>query len=177
MGNRLTGMIGSLVMLCFGVISFYRFYTTGLIFFLLMVFRDVLAAWFLFTRNEKNSDYSSKVNAGIAYLSSAIPLFYFNGMTNSVTLITFASIISVAGFLLSTLALIELGKSFGVSPANRGQIFTGVYRITNHPMYFGYVISEFSFLILNPANIIIYIVSITLYFYRSKREELVFEEM
>jgi len=72
------------------------------------------------------------------------------------------------------LALIELGRSFGVTPANRGKISTGVYEFSNHPMYLGYAISEFGVLILNPLNILIYIISIRLYIFRSKKENVFF---
>jgi protein-S-isoprenylcysteine O-methyltransferase Ste14 len=170
MGSRLTGLIGSLVMLSFGAISFYRFYNTGIIFFLLMTFRDVLASWLLIGRREKVDQFSNKTVALISYLSSAIPLFYFKGIVNSHVLILISSLLSILGFSISTLALIELGQSFGVSPANRGRITTGVYKITNHPMYFGYVISEFGFLIINPSNFLIFLISSSLYFYRATIE-------
>ena len=172
MGNRFSGIIGSLIMLFFGAMSFYRFYTTGIIFFLLMVLRDVIAAWFLFSRRGKIDENSSKKIAVVAYFSSAIPLFYFKGASTSSVLVAVASMISILGFLVSTLALIELGKSFGVSPANRGQVTTGVYRFTKHPMYLGYVISEFSFLLFNSSNVLIYLISMSLYLYRAKVEEL-----
>lgn len=175
MGSRISGLIGSLVMISFGAISFYRFYTTGIIFFLLMVFRDVLASWFLMTRKENFNETASNKFAIISYVSSAVPLFYFKGITTSSDLIVTSSIVSIIGFLLSTMALIELGKSFGVSPANRGRVLTGVYRYTNHPMYLGYVISEFGLLLINPSNIMIYIFSISFYLYRSKIEEIALE--
>ncbi len=175
MGSRVSGFIGSLVMLSFGAISFYRFYTTGIIFFLLMVFRDVLASLFLLTRNEKIQDSDSMKFAFISYFSSAVPIFYLKGNTNSEMINSISTIISIVGFLLSTLALIELGKSFGVSPANRGRISTGVYKFTNHPMYLGYAISELGLILINPINLMVYFLSISFYCYRSKKEYLILE--
>lgn len=171
MGSRISGLIGSIVMFSFGAISFYRFYTTGIIFFLLMVFRDVLASWFLMTRNEKFNEKASKKIAVISYVSSAIPVFYFKGTSNSQILIIMSSVISIIGFLLSTLALVELGKSFGVSPAYRGRISTGVYRFTNHPMYVGYFVSESAMIVVSLKNIWIFFLSISFYFYRSVIED------
>jgi protein-S-isoprenylcysteine O-methyltransferase Ste14 len=81
-----------------------------------------------------------------------------------------SGLISIIGFSISTLALIELGNSFGVSPANRGMISSGVYRFTNHPMYLGYAISEFGCVLLNPLNVIIYILSMSLYYLRAQSE-------
>ncbi|MDO9181382.1 MAG: methyltransferase [Bacteriovorax sp.] len=170
MGNKTSGIIGSLVMLSFGAISFYRFYTTGLIFFLLMVFRDVLAAWFLIRRNPNIGEDSNKFFALASYISSAIPLFYYKESFNNSNLVLAAGLISIIGFSISTLALIELGNSFGVSPANRGMISSGVYRFMNHPMYLGYVISEFGCVLLNPLNVIIYILSMSLYYLRAQSE-------
>ena len=173
MDKRLTGIFGTLIMLGFGTFSFYRFYNTGIIFFLLMMFRDFLASWFLINRKVSTGNSSSKKIALVSYVSSAIPLFYFKGIASSPILVTISSIISIIGFLISTLALIELGKSFGVSPANRGLVTSGLYKFTNHPMYIGYVISEFSLLLINPLNLIIFLISGGFYFYRARNENLV----
>ncbi len=107
----------------------------------------------------------------VAYISSAMPFVYFSALL-PISRLNFIAVnlLSVVGFALSTLALFDLGKSFGVSPANRGKINSGVYRLLRHPMYTGYAIAEFGFILLNPLNVIIYCLSMSLYFFRARKE-------
>ncbi len=58
-------------------------------------------------------------------------------------------IISLIGVGLSIWALLSLGKSFDVSPADRGLVKRGPYRLVRHPMYLGELISIFSLVILD----------------------------
>lgn len=58
-------------------------------------------------------------------------------------------IISIAGVIISIWALVSLGKSFDVSPADRGLVKRGPYRFVRHPMYLGELISIFSLVILD----------------------------
>ena len=58
-------------------------------------------------------------------------------------------IISLIGVGLSICALLSLGKSFDVSPADRGLVKRGPYRLVRHPMYLGELISIFSLVILD----------------------------
>ena len=45
----------------------------------------------------------------------------------------------------------SLGRSFGLMPANRGVVSTGLYRIVRHPIYIGYLITHVGFVLANPA--------------------------
>jgi protein-S-isoprenylcysteine O-methyltransferase Ste14 len=81
-----------------------------------------------------------------------------------------AGCLSVVGFSLATIALFELGTSFGVSPASRGVVRTGVYRWMGHPIYIGYVTAELGFVILNPINGAILGISAALYALRAVME-------
>ena len=67
--------------------------------------------------------------------------------------------------------ILKKSSSFGVSPANRGAVRSGLYRYIRHPMYMGYVIAEFGFVLLNPTNLIIWVISVGLYFARTKIED------
>jgi protein-S-isoprenylcysteine O-methyltransferase Ste14 len=58
-------------------------------------------------------------------------------------------IISFVGVGFSIWALLALGKSFDVSPADRGLVKHGPYRLIRHPMYLGELISIFSLVILD----------------------------
>jgi protein-S-isoprenylcysteine O-methyltransferase Ste14 len=159
-------------MLTFGVISFLRWRTSGELFFLLLFFRDSIAAFFL-VRREKAQVNGSNLIATIAYISSGIPLLYFSapyGMETKLVKLS-ADLLATVGFLVVSWATIDLGTKLGVSPAKRGEKVTrGLYRFTNHPMYLGYTIAQFGWLFINNWNLPIYTASIILFFIRAKQE-------
>lgn len=165
-----SGWIGSVIMFIFALIAGYRWYTSGLIFFGLLVVRDLAASWFLISRKPSKEKTDSRVIELIAYLSSGFPFIYLNSHYSLPQAGLISSILAVIGFAISTLAVFDLGRSFGVSPANRGVVRTGLYRYVRHPMYTGYVISEFGFVLLNPFNFIFWGISTGLYFSRSRLE-------
>jgi protein-S-isoprenylcysteine O-methyltransferase Ste14 len=57
--------------------------------------------------------------------------------------------LQVGGILLSLVALLVLGKSFGIVAADRGLVTSGPYRVVRHPAYAAYLVSELGFLMLN----------------------------
>jgi protein-S-isoprenylcysteine O-methyltransferase Ste14 len=46
---------------------------------------------------------------------------------------------------------LSIGRSFGLMPANRGVVSTGLYRLVRHPIYMGYVITHVGFVAANPT--------------------------
>jgi protein-S-isoprenylcysteine O-methyltransferase Ste14 len=170
-----TGWVGSVIMFIFAIVAAYRWHTSGLIFFGLLVVRDLAASWFLISRNPTKVKSDSRINEVIAYLSSAFSFFYLNSYQSLPHAGLISSMLAVIGFTISTFAVFDLGGSFGVSPANRGIVRTGLYRYIRHPMYTGYIISEFGFVLLNPFNFFIWGISIYLYFYRSRLENRVLD--
>jgi protein-S-isoprenylcysteine O-methyltransferase Ste14 len=57
--------------------------------------------------------------------------------------------LQVSGVLLSLVALLWLGKSFGIVAADRGLVTSGPYKLVRHPAYAAYLVSELGFLMLN----------------------------
>lgn len=165
-----SGWIGSGIMFIFALIAGYRWHNTGIIFFGLLVIRDFTASWFLISRKPNKEKSISRLSEALAYFSSACPFFYLNSSHSLPEIGLISSVLAIVGFTISTLALFDLGSSFGISAANRDIIRTGLYRYIRHPMYLGYAISEFGFIFINPINAIIYCLSMSLYFTRSKLE-------
>ena len=60
--------------------------------------------------------------------------------------------ISAVGLMIVVLGKISLGRSFGLTPANRGVVCSGVYRFVRHPIYLGYLITHVGFVIAYPAG-------------------------
>ena len=57
------------------------------------------------------------------------------------------------GLIIVVLGKLSLGRSFGLTPANRGVVSTGLYRkFVRHPIYLGYLITHLGFVIANPAD-------------------------
>lgn len=59
--------------------------------------------------------------------------------------------VSAAGLLVVIAGKLSLGRSFGLIPANRGIVSTGLYRIVRHPIYLGYLITHVAFLAAHPS--------------------------
>ena len=59
--------------------------------------------------------------------------------------------ISICGILVVIGGKLSLGRSFGLMPANRGIVSTGLYRIVRHPIYMGYLVTHTAFVAANPT--------------------------
>lgn len=80
---------------------------------------------------------------------------------------------SVIGLALVIAGKLTLGRSFGLMPANRGIVSSGVYRFVRHPIYLGYLITHVAFLFATPTawNIAILCVGDTALLLRAVCEE------
>ena len=59
--------------------------------------------------------------------------------------------ISAVGLTVVIGGKLSLGRSFGLMPANRGIVCTGLYTVVRHPIYMGYLITHVAFLAANPT--------------------------
>jgi protein-S-isoprenylcysteine O-methyltransferase Ste14 len=58
---------------------------------------------------------------------------------------------SAVGLAIVIAGKLTLGRSFGLMPANRGVVSSGVYRFVRHPIYLGYLITHVAFLLATPS--------------------------
>ncbi len=58
---------------------------------------------------------------------------------------------SAVGLAIVIAGKLTLGRSFGLMPANRGIVSSGVYRIVRHPIYLGYLVTHVAFLAATPS--------------------------
>ena len=81
---------------------------------------------------------------------------------------------SIFGLAIVIAGKVTLGRSFGLMPANRGIVSSGVYRVVRHPIYLGYLITHVAFLFATPSawNIAILVVGDTALLLRAVCEEL-----
>ena len=57
--------------------------------------------------------------------------------------------LSMIGVGVVVVGKLSLGRSFGLLPAHRGIVSTGLYRLVRHPIYLGAVLTHVSFLLAN----------------------------
>jgi protein-S-isoprenylcysteine O-methyltransferase Ste14 len=60
--------------------------------------------------------------------------------------------LSACGLLIVIAGKLSLGRSFGLMPANRGIVSTGLYRLVRHPIYLGYLVTHAAFVAANPTG-------------------------
>jgi protein-S-isoprenylcysteine O-methyltransferase Ste14 len=84
-----------------------------------------------------------------------------------------AGLLMFTGLCLTISSKICLARSFGVIPANRGIKREGPYRLVRHPMYLGYIINQFGFLLacFSIWNLVVYLIAWVLLALRILEEE------
>jgi protein-S-isoprenylcysteine O-methyltransferase Ste14/uncharacterized membrane protein (UPF0127 family) len=77
------------------------------------------------------------------------------------------------GVTIAGIAVIFLGRSFGLVPANRGVKLGGAYRIVRHPMYSAYLLSYFGYVLSYPsiANVTLVLITVIVMNFRAIAEE------
>jgi hypothetical protein len=60
-------------------------------------------------------------------------------------------LLSSMGLFVVIVGKLSLGRSFGLMPANRGIVSTGLYRRVRHPIYLGYMLTHVAFVAANPT--------------------------
>ena len=83
------------------------------------------------------------------------------------------ALLTASGLLLIIVGKMTLGRSFGLIPAHRGLVCTGVYAFVRHPIYAGYLVTHVGFLLAhpNPLNLALLVTSDTALLVRAMLEE------
>lgn len=86
---------------------------------------------------------------------------------------TWTAAASGAGLLVIIAGKLSLGRSFGLVPANRGIVSSGIYRLVRHPIYLGYLITHTAFVVANPTlwNLSLLLITDTALLLRAVQEE------
>jgi protein-S-isoprenylcysteine O-methyltransferase Ste14 len=84
-----------------------------------------------------------------------------------------SSLLLVAGMVCAVVALLTLGRSFGILPEARGLVTTGPYRYVRHPLYTAEAIAALGLLlpVLSPLSLAIYGALLALQALRARYEE------
>jgi protein-S-isoprenylcysteine O-methyltransferase Ste14 len=99
-------------------------------------------------RDARSSDQSLAAFA-VGWAGTVLPLFLRPTASGSDLLIGQA--LQVAGLVLQLVAVLSLGRSFGVVAADRGIKTGGAYRFVRHPIYAAYLLADIGFVISHPT--------------------------
>jgi protein-S-isoprenylcysteine O-methyltransferase Ste14 len=121
-------------------------HVTGL---LLLVSEALVVALTVIRRSATTVDRTWKARILTTFATFAPPL----ARPGSVALLgeTYTIAIAGIGLIIVVLGKLSLGRSFGLVPANRGIVSTGMYRVVRHPIYLGYLITHAGFVLANPT--------------------------
>jgi len=86
-----------------------------------------------------------------AWIATFIPTL-MNWQVNNELYGLVGEIIAVSGMVMFIFTCLELGKSFGVSPAKRSPVSSGIYSFIGHPMYWSHVVLEIGILVASPSK-------------------------
>ena len=111
----------------------------------------------------------------VAIASTFISYFYLSGGTRPLfrllTPVTY--IVMVLAAFLSAIAVINLGLSFGIVPANRGIKTKWFYAVVRHPLYSLYLLHDTAWVLqcFSTRNCCVFVLYGVITFYRAKCEE------
>lgn len=79
---------------------------------------------------------------------------------------------------MGVIAVLNLGRSFGIVPANRGIKVKGLYSIVRHPIYLSYAIVDLAFLFhcTSIRNWSVFLIYLLMTYFRAKYEERVLQQ-
>jgi isoprenylcysteine carboxyl methyltransferase (ICMT) family protein YpbQ len=88
-------------------------------------------------------------------------------------LATAGLLFELCGIVLTQVARVYMGRSFGVLPANRGIVSKGPFRWVRHPVYFGWLILSIGYAMsfTNPRNSILIVATLPFMVWRIDQEE------
>jgi len=109
----------------------------------------------------------------VTLVSVAGPLLLRPGAGPSAVADWITGLLAAAGLLVVIGGKMCLGRSFGLVPANRGVVDTGLYRLVRHPIYLGYLMTHVAIVMAFPTvrNIAVFLVADTAQIVRALREE------
>ena len=108
---------------------------------------------FLFLTRRVSTELSSRgADYVVALLTVALAMFLRPDPSVNQVLVTASLPFKAVGIVGLMVALISLGRSFGIVPANRGVKREGLYRIVRHPIYASELIFHAGYLLENPSG-------------------------
>src|SRR6266481_7079037 len=102
-----------------------------------------------------------------------LPWFMRPTHASAGALATSGLIFELFGIVLTQVARVYMGRSFGVLPANRGIVSKGPFRFVRHPIYFGWLILSigYSMSFASERNVVLIAMTLPFMVWRISQEE------
>jgi protein-S-isoprenylcysteine O-methyltransferase Ste14 len=142
---------------------------------MLIVFSEALPLLFVILRAPSATLSQRPTDWALAITATISPLMVQpnENLAGPVGPEALAYAIMLFGFCVQISAKAVLGRAFGIVAANHGVRQVGPYRFVRHPMYAGYTLAHFGFLLAMPSlfNTAVYTIALILQLVRITREE------
>lgn len=148
--------------------------STGNLSALIYLFDQSLVLLFIIIRRNTDTITLRYDEWIVGFGGTLLPLLIAPAATGSALVSPTISVsIMLVGLCLHLAAKLTLRRSFGVVAANRGVTAAGPYRFIRHPMYAGYVLVQFGFLLSGPSlyNLVVILTCWSLFVLRIRAEE------
>lgn len=175
LSRRLADRADQIIAACLYVWLCSRFLNHGLGeirgFQLMLVASEGVVLVFLLIRRSTDKVSLNPRDWIVAYGATLLPLLVVNPET--LFLPQVGLVVMLIGFFLQLAAKLNLWRSFGIVPADRGLQSLGFYGVVRHPMYLGYMITHAGLLVAAPSgwNAALYAITWGLLVSRVFREE------
>jgi protein-S-isoprenylcysteine O-methyltransferase Ste14 len=138
----------------------------------LVLVGEVLLLFFVVFARRASDGSTSTREWLIAFAGTAAPLLATPGGSPLLP-VNVIAVIFLVGIVLQVSTKVNLNRSFGIVPANRGVVTTGFYSVVRHPVYASYFIGHMAFLLVNPTlwNLCIYSIELGFQIARMHAEE------
>ncbi|MDO8526658.1 MAG: isoprenylcysteine carboxylmethyltransferase family protein [Deltaproteobacteria bacterium] len=174
MVSKTTGICLFTVLSLWSLLFFLK--SHNVLFLFKAVFCIVIAITFIIRNNTKKID-KGVLTVAVTFAHLCMP-FFIQSTGMQIMPVRWSLLLFILGMLISSLSAIDLWRSFGLLPANRGVIRGGVYCVVRHPIYLGYLLSFFGALshFFSLTNFLLFSIFIFLTIARILREEALLKE-
>jgi protein-S-isoprenylcysteine O-methyltransferase Ste14 len=140
---------------------------------LLLAIQESIIVLLVVTRRRSREASSAWWDRLIAVAGTTAPLLQRPIDTPTLIFSEVGSGIQLAATIITFIATLSLGRSFGIVAANRGVQTGGLYRFVRHPLYGSYAIGYIGFLLGNPSiiNVLLIVVTFICQYLRAVAEE------
>ena len=138
----------------------------------LVLVGELLLLFFVIFARRASEGSTSTREWLIAFAGTAAPLLATPGGSPLLP-VNIIAVIFIVGIFLQVAAKVNLNRSFGIVPANRGVVTSGFYSVVRHPVYASYFIGHVAFFLVNPTiwNLCIYSIELGFQVARMHAEE------
>lgn len=165
------GLGALMLVLAFRLWGDYR--ATGHVTGLLLLVSEFLVVVLTVIRRPASAIDRSWLTRAIATLSIIGPPLVRPVAASQLVPDVYTAAVSICGLAFLIGGKLSLGRSFGLMPANRGIVCSGVYRVVRHPIYAGYLVTHLGFLAAHPSarNIVLLVIADVALMVRATYEE------